>query len=147
MNVMIRISGEVGAIALLPFSRVAISDYLNTMISVLPEILASNLRGIDLYILRDGGIALANRSHMECLGPTNVLSFPGGPDMAGSLLLSVDTLLRESTLYGQNSSQHCIRLLAHGMGHLLGYDHGEEMNTLCTAMERAALDKWKNCPL
>lgn len=96
------------------------------------------LEAVDLYLLDDAGMAMANARHLGCRGPTNVLSFPGTAGMAGSLLLSLDTLGRECLLYGQGPREHLLRLLAHGMGHLAGLDHGPEMEALCAACRGAA---------
>ena len=96
------------------------------------------LGGLDLYLLGDADMAAANAQHLGCPGPTNVLSFPGAPGMPGTLLLSLDTLDRECLLYGQEPAGHLVRLLAHGMGHLAGLDHGPEMEALCAACESAA---------
>lgn len=93
---------------------------------------------VDLYLLDDAGMAVANARHLGCRGPTNVLSFPGTAGMAGTLLLSLDTLGRECLLYGQDPREHLLRLLAHGMGHLAGLDHGPEMDALCAACRDAA---------
>lgn len=60
------------------------------------------------------------------------------PVQLGSLVFSVDTLHRETLLYGQDTEEHCLRLLAHGLGHLAGYDHGPEMDELCSEMLSAA---------
>lgn len=68
-----------------------------------------------------------NLRYMGCHGPTNVLSFPideqiAGPEdedvpvQLGSLVFSVDTLHRETLLYGQDPEEHCLRLLATGSG-------------------------------
>ena len=94
--------------------------------------------GVDLYLVNDAAMALANAEHLGSTGPTNVLSFPGAPGMAGTLLLSLDTLERECLLYGQPPVNHLLRLLAHGMGHLAGLDHGPEMDALGAACEGAA---------
>ncbi|MDR2488996.1 MAG: rRNA maturation RNAse YbeY, partial [Desulfovibrio sp.] len=56
----------------------------------------------------------------------------------GCLALSVDTLLRECFLYGQNTDEHCIRLLAHGLSHLMGMDHGPEMDSLADRLAQSA---------
>lgn len=94
--------------------------------------------GVDLYLVTDAAMAGANTRHLGCVGPTNVLSFPGASGMAGTLLLSLDTLGRECLLYGQQPVEHLLRLLAHGMGHLAGLDHGPEMDALCAACHEAA---------
>lgn len=88
-----------------------------------------------LKLVNDKGIALLNEEFLGCSGPTNVLSFPArsegeeGPYI-GEIALSVDTLAREVRLYGQDEREHLVRLLAHAVLHLAGYDHGEEMEGL-----------------
>lgn len=57
----------------------------------------------------------------------------------GSLALSVDTLRREAFLYGQTVDEHAVRLLAHGLAHLLGHDHGPAMDALTESLEEAGL--------
>lgn len=61
------------------------------------------------------------------------------PTLLGSLALSVDALARESFLYGQPPASYCVRLLAHGFAHLLGFEHGAAMEELCQRLEQAAL--------
>ena len=95
---------------------------------------------LELVLARDEDVAELNSLHMGCAGPTNVLSFPNGPEESGevrdlgSLVLSVDAVRREALLYGQAPREHCLRLLAHGLAHLIGLDHGEEMDSLCRLM-------------
>ena len=102
---------------------------------------------VELYLLDDASVAKANAGHLGCTGPTNILSFPGGggffgargtPGTPGALLLSLDTLQRECLLYGQEPAEHIVRLLAHGMGHLRGLDHGPVMDALCERHMEAA---------
>ena len=121
-------------------------DRITTMLSAAsaaiyddPDALAD--ASVELTITHDAEIALYNERFLGCAGPTNILSFPSecGGDL-GALLLSADTLERECFLYGQPLREHSIRLLAHGLGHLLGFDHGQEMDALCEKMERAALE-------
>ncbi|MBI9111306.1 rRNA maturation RNase YbeY [Maridesulfovibrio ferrireducens] len=91
----------------------------------------------DLKITDDSAIAVINHDFLGCVGPTNVLSFPFSetPDITknkylGEIVLSVDTLARETRLYGQVPEDHLVRLLAHALLHLAGYDHGQEMYSL-----------------
>lgn len=106
---------------------------------------------VTVRLVDDREIAWLNREFLHCVGPTNILSFPVGegedlPDddgdnFLGELALSVDALSRETALYGQPPVAHLARLLAHGILHLAGYDHGDEMYALTdTAVDRALLE-------
>ncbi len=123
---------------LLPMSRAAIALALQAMLRALPGGNACATAGVDLHLVDDAVMSAANRRFMDCTGPTNVLSFPGGGDLPGILLFSPDTLARECLLYGQEPGLHTLRLLAHGMGHLAGLDHGPDMDRRCRACLAAA---------
>lgn len=126
-----------------PFSRREWSVWLEAMLraAVGPD----DAPELELVLVRDGDIAALNAAHLDCTGPTNILSFPdgrlspGGRGL-GSLALSVDTLRRECVLYGQEPAEHARRLLAHGLAHLLGHDHGPVMDAVCAALEAAAAE-------
>ncbi|WP_459933878.1 rRNA maturation RNase YbeY [Fundidesulfovibrio butyratiphilus] len=89
---------------------------------------------VELRLVDDAAMARLNRDFLGLPGPTNVLSFPAedarDPAFLGEIALSVDTLLRESRLYGQPPEEHLARLLAHGLLHLAGHDHGPVMDEL-----------------
>ncbi len=58
--------------------------------------------------------------------PTNVLSFPAGADMAphlGDIALAFGVCASEAAEQGKPLSHHLSHLVAHGVLHLLGYDH------------------------
>ncbi len=104
---------------------------------MLLEVLGVEGFDFDLKIVNDAAIAEVNEEFLGCVGPTNVFSFPFSetPDLEknnflGEIVLSVDTLARETRLYGQQPEEHTVRLLAHAMLHLAGYDHGAEMYSL-----------------
>lgn len=97
---------------------------------------------LDLFLVQDFEIARHNKNYMNCVGATNILSFPAeevqnAPYIhnLGTLVLSINTLEREARLFGQDINEHAVRLLAHGLIHLLGYDHGEEMQALTDLLE------------
>ncbi|MBP3731586.1 MAG: rRNA maturation RNAse YbeY [Mailhella sp.] len=92
---------------------------------------------VELVISSDGEIAALNARRLGCTGPTNVLSFPAGGVRLGSLFLSSVTMEREIFLYGQKPAEHARRLLAHGFGHISGFDHGPAMDAFCTMLEDA----------
>ena len=105
----------------------------------LAEVFALDEWELSLRIVDDREMAELNASFMGCLGPTNVLSFPGGEEgWLGDLVLSVETLVRETRLYNQAPREYTVRLLAHGMLHLMGHDHGPQMDDL-TDLAVAAL--------
>jgi probable rRNA maturation factor len=97
---------------------------------------------LSLRIVDDLEMAEMNDRFMGCLGPTNVLSFPGGEgEWLGDLVLSAETLARESWLYNQDPHEYTVRLLAHGLLHLLGHDHGPQMEALTElAVDSVRLD-------
>jgi len=94
---------------------------------------------VELVFVRDAEIATLNRQYLDCLGPTNCLAFPDagrpGAFPRGSLFVSLDTLYRECMLYGQAPAAYLRRLLAHGLVHLAGFEHGKEMEALCAQLE------------
>lgn len=129
---------------------------------------ATGLAGctVELDLVGDEEIARLNAAHLGCTGPTNILSFPaqdgepamppvlpedgphdgphdgadeGPPCHLGWLVLSLDTWRRECLLYGQEPVEHALRLFAHGLGHLAGYDHGPEMDDFTEAAQEAGL--------
>lgn len=85
---------------------------------------------VDLYLVNDKYIASANKQYLGCPGPTNILSFSGDNTAPGILLLSLDTFSRELKLFGQKQVDHLLFLLCHGLLHLVGFDHGMEMDAL-----------------
>ena len=94
---------------------------------------------VELVVAGDGDIAEVNARDLGCSGPTNILSFPGDGASLGMLFLSADTMEREAVLYGQDVEEHAVRLLAHGMGHIMGFDHSPEMDDFCAYLESTCL--------
>jgi probable rRNA maturation factor len=73
--------------------------------------------------------------------PTNVLSFPPGPQLAeegakslGDIAIAHETTAREARDEGKPFDHHLSHLAVHGFLHLLGYDH--ESNAQAEAMEQ-----------
>ena len=72
--------------------------------------------------------------------PTNVLSFPAdeNPDAyLGDVAIAHETLMREAAAEGKRPDGHLSHLVAHGVLHLLGFDHendrdAEKMESLET---------------
>ena len=74
--------------------------------------------------------------------PTNVLSFPApsGGDSLGDIALALGVCVREAAEQGKPLAHHLQHLTAHGVLHLLGYDHESDAEAeAMEAKERAIL--------
>ena len=99
---------------------------------------------LEFALVDEAEMARLNRENLGCAGPTNILAFPaddsplfpGAAPGAGLLAMSPWTVRREAMLYGQEPAAYTMRLLAHGLAHLLGHEHGPAMDE---AAGRAAL--------
>ena len=84
---------------------------------------------ISLLFSSDSHVQDLNRRFRGQDRPTNVLSFPGPPPMAGLPVVLGDVVMAFATMQrqarGQNISlrQHTAHLIVHGILHLLGHDH------------------------
>lgn len=124
---MLRLDKTVATDPRLPLSAPELGDIFDG----LAEVFGLSDWEVDLRIVDDREIADLNERFMSCLGPTNILSFPSGEESwLGDLVLSAETLGREAFLYNQDLFAYTVRLLAHGLLHLMGHDHGPEMDGL-----------------
>jgi probable rRNA maturation factor len=74
-----------------------------------------------------------NRDYRGQDASTNVLAFPaweaampvadGAPVLLGDVVLALETVEREAAEQGKPFADHLTHLVAHGVLHLLGYDH------------------------
>jgi len=73
--------------------------------------------------------------------PTNVLSFASGErPLLGDVVLAYETVAREAGEQGKSLADHLAHLVAHGVLHLLGYDHEAPHEAeAMEALERRAL--------
>ena len=75
--------------------------------------------------------------------PTNVLSFPAPPNPEnhlGDIALAFETCAREAREQGKPVAHHLQHLVAHGVLHLVGYDHRSDAEARAMeALEREIL--------
>lgn len=89
---------------------------------------------LSVLLCDDARVQQLNREHRGKNTPTDVLSFPlmdfddeqlstlaGGA--LGDVVISLDTAQRQASQRGHELLQEVTFLLAHGLLHLLGYDH------------------------
>ena len=86
---------------------------------------------LSILLCDDRTIASLNREYRGKKGPTDVLSFPmrdseGGtlqPNILGDVVISIDTARRQAKARDRPIVAEVTFLLAHGLLHLLGFDH------------------------
>jgi rRNA maturation RNase YbeY len=86
---------------------------------------------LSVVLADDAWISELNEHYRGKRGPTNVLSFPQkdvfspsfADNMLGDVVVSVETAAREAALEGCSLDSRVLRLLCHGLLHLLGYEH------------------------
>jgi probable rRNA maturation factor len=88
---------------------------------------------VTILLAADSRLQALNVAFRGKSGPTNVLSFPGGGDHLGDIALALGVCAREAAEQGKTLAAHLQHLTAHGVLHLLGYDH--ETDAEAEAME------------
>ncbi|MEX2102262.1 MAG: rRNA maturation RNase YbeY [Actinomycetota bacterium] len=92
---------------------------------------------LSISLVADDEIAELHERFMGEPGPTDVLSFgfddeddraPGGAPLLGDVVISPATAVRNAAEHGNDPTGEVRLLLAHGVLHLLGYTHDEEID-------------------
>ena len=81
---------------------------------------------VAILLADDEAIRELNREWRGKDAPTNVLSFPAAASAAphlGDVALAYETCAREAAEQGKPLEHHLAHLVAHGVLHLLGWDH------------------------
>jgi probable rRNA maturation factor len=78
----------------------------------------------DIILCSDYYIKKLNREYRGKDYATDVLSFPfNEPDYLGEIYISLQRVTIQARRFGISYDDELLRLLVHGMFHLLGYDH------------------------
>ena len=108
---------------------------------------------VEILLTDNEGIRQINRENRGIDAPTDVLSFPMAdypapgdfsrleedPDcfhpetgelLLGDIVISLDKVKEQASLYGHGEERELAFLAAHSMFHLMGYDHMEEEERL-----------------
>ena len=85
---------------------------------------------LSVLLVDDATIRVLNRTHRGKDSPTDVLAFPvdekpvrGAPRVLGDVVISLETALRQARSRKRPLYPEVRFLLAHGLLHLIGYDH------------------------
>ncbi|MBM4384238.1 MAG: rRNA maturation RNase YbeY [Deltaproteobacteria bacterium] len=86
---------------------------------------------LSLALVSDDAIAQLNEAHRGKRGPTDVLSYSllegahaaRRGELLGDVVIAVGVAARQAREIGHSLNEELLRLLIHGVLHLLGYDH------------------------
>lgn len=84
---------------------------------------------VTVLLTDDEAVAELNGEYRRKAGPTNVLSFPAAQNpegFLGDVALAYGVCVREAGEQGKTLAHHLQHLVAHGVLHLVGYDHMSE---------------------
>ena len=107
---------------------------------------------IALHLVSDAAIRALNAEHRAIDHPTDVLSFPlvdeqsfvvppGQPRHLGDVVVSFDRAAAQAEEYGHSLDREIAYLVAHGVLHILGYDHeAADEQRVMRQREEAALE-------
>jgi probable rRNA maturation factor len=113
---------------------------------------------LSVVLVDDRGIQALNREHRGKDQPTDVLAFPLGrppsadlPRLLGDIVISLPTAARQAKRRKRPLLPEARFLLAHGLLHLLGYDHAtklqkQRMDSATRRLVRAATKTRKSAP-
>lgn len=109
---------------------------------------------LSIGLIDDPAIQALNRDYRQKDKPTDVLAFAmreagssppqrGEPELLGDVLISLETAARQARAHRRTVLEEVTMLLAHGLLHLLGYDHQtdeeeREMKAETARLEAAA---------
>lgn len=101
--------------------------------------LGCNDRELSVLVTGNERIRELNAMYRAIDRPTDVLSFPmDDPSMLGDVVISIEKAAIQAEQFGVTLEEETGRLVAHGLLHLLGYDHvrgGRQAAKMKTAEE------------
>lgn len=121
----------------LPIARVRLADVARGALQA--ERVSNAL--ISITVLGDRAIAALNRRHLGHRGATDVISFGFAPATAdgpvvGDVYIGLEAARRNAAAAGVTLREELVRLVVHGVLHVLGHDHPE-------GDERIDSEMWK----
>ena len=135
------------------FARRVQADWLTGIARITLEHESVGDCQLSVVITTDAEVRALNRQYAGEDRPTDVLSFsqeegepfaapPDEPRRLGDVIISLETADQQATEAGHDLDAELAHLLAHGILHLLGYDHAEpEEEAAMRERERAVLAK------
>ena len=125
------------------------------ILSLLSKAGAKRPLSLSILLCGDRRMASLNRAWRHVDRPTDVLSFlpfaessssPSSPSFLGDLVIDVPYAARQARRRGHALRREVQILLAHGLLHLLGYDHEEDDGTMFRRQRRILLSAFGEGP-
>lgn len=117
-------------------------DMVNIVCLIFNYLSLSDDKSMSIVLVNDIQMHKMNLKFRGKNKSTNVLSFPCDnefdDDYIGDVVLSFETIEKESIEQGKSLENHFKHLLVHGILHILGYDHVEDDERL--VMEKIEVD-------
>ena len=113
-----------------------LNNKLNKIVSTILEQEKMSDCVINLRLLNDKEMKKLNKQFRQKDKTTNVLSFPNDDISVkqtkniGDIAISVEYVKAEAKKEGKTFDDHIIHMLAHGVYHILGYDHENNENAV-----------------
>lgn len=101
-------------------------------------------RELSLSFVRDVEIHVLNRQYRGKDRPTDVLAFPaGGPSgpLLGDVIVSVPTARKQAKARSRSLTAEITMLIAHGLLHLVGYDHQNDADERAMTKKTIELER------
>jgi probable rRNA maturation factor len=117
---------DAGWRALLPDAERLATSAAEASLAATPDAGAGD---VAILLTNDAEVQGLNRQFRGKDAPTNVLSFPAGPNPHGHLgdvALALGVCAAEARVQAKTLADHLQHLVAHGVLHLVGYDHQDE---------------------
>ena len=107
---------------------------------------------LEIVFTDDKAIKKFNKKYASSARATDVLSFAidqrefGRKKFLGEIIISLDTALRNSKIYGADFAEEIVLYIIHGILHLFGYDDGNARDSRKMAgKQKRILDKLCAC--
>ena len=113
-----------------------LNNKLNKIVSTILEQEKMSDCVINLRLLNDKEMKKLNKQFRQKDKTTNVLSFPNDDISVkqtkniGDIAISIEYVKAEAKKEGKTFDDHIIHMLAHGVYHILGYDHENNENAV-----------------
>jgi len=113
-----------------------LDNKLNKIVSIILDQEKMSDCVINLRLLNDKEMRKLNMQFRQKDKTTNVLSFPNDDISVkqtkniGDIAISVEYVKSEAKKEGKTFDDHIVHMLAHGVYHILGYDHENNENAM-----------------